>query len=179
MAISSTIYLLRHTTPAIAANTCYGITDVALTASFEEEARAVIASLPPVDRIVSSPLSRCHYLARHLANHLNRPIKYDERLREFNFGSWEAQCWDSIPRAELDAWAADFMHARPHGGDSVYHFRARVTAILDELRALDGCTLVVTHGGVIKTLLASGDGAEAYPARLPFGGLCALLADHS
>ena len=177
MAITSTIYLLRHTTPAIAANTCYGITDVALAASFEEEARAVVASLPAVDRIVSSPLFRCHHLARHLADHLECPLTCDERLREFNFGSWEAQCWDSIPRAELDAWAADFMDARPHGGDSVRDFRERVIAALGELRSLDGRTLVVTHGGVIKTLLASGDGADAYPPRLPFGGFCALLAD--
>ena len=65
---------------------------------------------------------------------------FDERLREFDFGTWEGVRWDAIPRAELDAWAADFFHARPHGGESVHMLRERVeTAIADDGLRVRGC----------------------------------------
>jgi len=180
MAPTSIVYVLRHTTPAIAPGTCYGTTDVALAPTFEDEARAVLAALPEVDRIVSSPLDRCLRLARYLAARRQLPLQIDARLREFDFGRWEGLRWEglrweAVPREELDAWAADFLHARPHGGDSMYAFRLRAQAAYADLQDRSGATLAVTHGGVIKTLLAAGEGAEDHAVTLPYGGLCALL----
>ena len=51
------IYLIRHTTPDVAKGICYGQTDLALTATFPEEAEHVLKQLPPdLDVVYSSPL---------------------------------------------------------------------------------------------------------------------------
>jgi alpha-ribazole phosphatase len=81
----------------------------------------------------------------------------DERLAEMDFGHWEGQRWDDIPRPALDAWTADFHHHRPGGGESVASFLARVRA------ALDDCAqqargpgvhrvLWITHAGVVRAI---------------------------
>ena len=169
------IYLLRHTTPAVESGICYGATDLALATSFADEARAVLAALPRVDAVVSSPLSRCRELACYLAERRSLPVHMDDRLREMDFGHWEGRPWSSLPRAELNAWAADFLHAAPHGGESVHGLRQRVGAAMDEWSQRGDSLLVVTHAGVIKAALACGDSAAHFASQTAFGGLCSLL----
>jgi alpha-ribazole phosphatase len=86
-----------------------------------------------------------------------------------DFGTWEGRAWDNIPRAGLDEWAADFLHARPHGGESVAQLRARIQAALADFRARPGHHLLVTHAGVIKAALANGPRAADWPPALAFG----------
>ena len=52
-----------------------------------------------------------------MANDFGCALSHDDRLKEMNFGDWETQRWDEIDRALLDEWAANFEHARAHGGD--------------------------------------------------------------
>tara|TARA_R110002051_G_scaffold13717_1_gene45387 strand:+ start:5720 stop:6238 length:519 start_codon:yes stop_codon:yes gene_type:complete len=163
------VILLRHTQPAVAPGICYGMTDLPLTASFADEYDALIKTLPEFKRIVTSPLTRCRHLAEQIAADLHRPLTEDHRFREMDFGRWESQAWDTIPRAEIDAWAADFLHARPHGGESVAMLRARVGIALSSLKQLDGDSLVVTHAGVIKVALAQDDTAESHETSIGFG----------
>lgn len=168
--------LLRHTTPALGAEVCYGATDAGLAAGFAAEADAVLARLPRVGRIVTSPLGRCTRLAELLGARLGVAVTVDPDWREMDFGTWEGRPWAEIPRAEVDAWAAEFMAARPHGGESVAMLLARVR------RAVARCDpaedwLAVTHGGPVRAaLFAAGGGAESWARRVPFGGLVALPA---
>ena len=67
---------------------------------------------------MSSPLGRCRALAELIGSAFHLQPAYDRRLQEMDFGAWEGRDWNDIPRTELDAWAADFLHARPHGGAS-------------------------------------------------------------
>ena len=46
-------------------------------------------------------------------------VRLDARLVELDFGSWEMHHWDTIPRAQIDAWAADVALYRPGDGESV------------------------------------------------------------
>lgn len=161
--------LLRHTRPDVAPGTCYGVTDLGLAPSFDTEARAILNVLPNVDRIVTSPLTRCRRLAEHIAEAVSCPLSVDDRLREIDFGRWEGLAWHQVPRSELDIWAADFLHARPHGGESVAMLRTRAHAALGELRRLDGHSLIVTHAGVIKVALATGDSAASHAETIDFG----------
>jgi len=167
--------LLRHTRPDVAPGTCYGASDVTLPASFAEDADAVAESLPPVDRIVTSPLLRCLRLAEHLAIRTGSALSVDRRLREMDFGHWEGRLWQDIPRAEIDAWAADFMQARPHGGESVAMLRARTREALAALRGLDGHSLIVTHAGVIKAALAVDLTAASHATTIGFGCFVTLI----
>jgi len=79
----------------------------------------------------------------------------DARLAEMDFGAWEMQRWDAIERAQIDAWAGDFEHAREHGGESVAQFDARVSGWVDTLDARENATVwAITHAGVIRTVTA-------------------------
>lgn len=167
--------LLRHTRPDVAAGTCYGASDIPLAASFAAEADALAGSLPHIDRIVTSPLSRCLHLAEHLAIRTGSAFSVDVRLREMDFGSWEGGLWQDIPRVEIDAWAADFMQAQPHGGESVAMLRDRTREALAALRGLDGHTLIVTHAGVIKAALAVDLTAASHAGTIGFGCFVTLI----
>jgi alpha-ribazole phosphatase len=162
--------LVRHTRPNAPPSVCYGRTDLPAATGFEPEAARLAALLAPADRVVSSPLRRCAALAEALAAHLRAPLTLDPRWRELDFGAWEGRPWDAIPRPELHAWAADLLHARPHGGESVAMLLARTRRALARCRAAPGRTLVVTHAGPIRAaLFATGAGAAAWQRAIGFG----------
>lgn len=139
-----------------------------VAATFEAEAEAALAALPSVRSIVTSPLIRCTKLASYIARELRLPVKEDHRLMEIDFGTWERQAWSAIPRVVIDAWAADFLHARPHGGESVAMLRARVLESLFAYQSAER-TLIVTHAGVIRAALATGEKAEDFNQQIGFG----------
>jgi len=164
------LILLRHTRPLGAEGLCYGRTDLALDDSFEGETLRLLRDLPPVARIVSSPLSRCRRLAQRLAGARGLPLQVIPELIEMDFGAWEGQRWDDVPRDQLDAWSADFHLARPHGGESVAQLLARATAALDTATAGPVPVLAVTHAGIIKAALAATGAGAGWKAEIPFGG---------
>ncbi|MBN2905097.1 MAG: histidine phosphatase family protein [Rhodobacteraceae bacterium] len=168
--------LLRHTTPQVAPGTCYGRRDLPLASSFAAEAEAVLTDLPDTARIVSSPALRCHRLAAWIGAARGLTPQVDPRLAEMDFGTWEGQPWDAVPRAGLDAWARDFMQARPHGGESVAMLVARVRPALADLRGA-ATVLAVTHAGVIRAALALAGRADPWQAKVGFGQTVTLEWD--
>lgn len=167
--------LLRHTTPDVAPGICYGRTNLNVVDTFAEEALRVVASLPRIDRIVSSPLTRCAKLADFVGERTGLSPIRDARLIEMDFGRWEMQPWGDLPRHELDAWANDFLDARPHGGESVAELTARTHAAISDLNTPDAHTLIVTHAGVIKAAFAALGGEHHYRSTVSYGGHVTLL----
>lgn len=161
--------LLRHTRPAIAEGVCYGRSDLDLAEDFEAALEDILAALPAVSEVATSPLARCRRLAERIAAARGLPLRVDARLIEFDFGGWEGRAWGAIPRAEIDAWAADFQHARPHGGESVAMLAERVGAALSEARAVSPPALWVSHAGVARAAAALTGQAEGWDKRLGFG----------
>ena len=171
------LILVRHTRPAVPENVCYGMTDLDVVSTFEEEAARVIEALPPAERLVTSPLRRCRLLAERFgAARALLPV-IDARLREMDFGAWEGVPWESVPRAELDAWAADFLHARPHGGESVHMLRERAWAALDDYRRSGLSHVVVTHAGIIKAARVRSGEPEGWRSSVGFGEVIRLPSD--
>jgi alpha-ribazole phosphatase len=66
-----------------------------------------------------------------------------------------------IPRHELDAWAADVVGYAPPGGESPLSLQQRALDFVAELNVPEA--IIVTHAGVIRTLLAHWQGLP--PAR--------------
>jgi alpha-ribazole phosphatase len=91
-----------------------------------------------------------------LAEQLSRQPSFDERLLEMDFGSWEGRRWDDIPRADLDAWAADVAGYAPPGGESPRQLQRRALDFVAGLAVPEA--VIVTHAGVIRTLLAHWQG---------------------
>lgn len=152
------LHLIRHPRPTIAPGTCYGRLDVEADDPAPLAAR-LRAELPPGLPVWSSPLQRCLSLAECL--HARPTV--DARLAEMDFGRWEGLAWEAIPRAELDAWAADVGGYAPPGGESPLALQRRVLDFVADLTVPEA--VIVTHAGPIRTLLAEARGLP--PSRWP------------
>jgi alpha-ribazole phosphatase len=147
------LWLIRHPRPAVPAGTCYGATDVPIEDAHLAQLLDELPSLLPAGApLYSSPASRCLRLARGLERLGWAPLTTDPRLREMDFGEWEGHPWSALPRAEVDAWRADIADYAPPGGESVRALAARGLDFCETL-APGRDTIVVTHAGVIQTLL--------------------------
>lgn len=150
-----TLYLIRHTTPAIAPGICYGQLDIDVADSFAAEANNVLHYLPPLQLIITSPLLRTRRLAEHLAQAQHCELRNDARLLEKNFGAWEGKAWDDIARSEIDAWADDFMGYAAQGGETAQQVMQRVKNLLGEVAQLPQKNIaLVAHAGSIRAILA-------------------------
>lgn len=146
------IYLIRHTTPAIESGTCYGASDVDVAAGFETEAARLKPLLPPATLdVYTSPLQRCEKLAAAL---FGNGYTKDDRLKEMNFGDWEMLPWDSISRSALRKWADNVVFEHIPGGESYEELYTRSIQLLEEIIEKGNNAALVTHGGVIRCILA-------------------------
>ncbi len=148
------ILAARHPRPRVGSRVCYGRLDVALAEPAATGAAALIAAArDPIERIVTSPLSRAQDVARAVAAQTGALLHTDDRLAEMDFGAWEGQPWATIPRAEIDAWAADPLRYRPGGGEAVADVLRRVRRAWTGIASSADTTLVVTHAGPVRCLL--------------------------
>lgn len=177
------LWLARHAQPLVASGICYGATDLAADAQATRQAALALASsLPGGVALLCSPLQRCEQLARGLCElRADLSCQTDARLAEMNFGCWEGQRWDAIPRAAYDSWTADFGPHRFGGRESVNELLQRVACVWDETRRAGTDVVWITHAGVIRaaTLIAQGvrqlEQAAQWPLEAPaFGGCCVL-----
>jgi alpha-ribazole phosphatase len=185
------LHLVRHPQPDVRPGLCYGASDLAVSEPELARVQAALheAGLPGALSVIASPLQRCAQLARRL-NPVS--LRFDARLAEMDFGSWELRAWDIIPRSEVDAWADDLLHYRPGGAESVLDVAGRVAGFIDDLRAdlrgdLRQCgqseALLICHAGTIRLLRAMRDGlpleeaallAARTPHRIDYGAIVML-----
>ena len=132
-----------------------GHADPALSELGRRQAAVAAGSIGAVDGIISSDLLRAAETAAIIAQQLGvGPVMIDERLRERDVGEWTG-----LTRIEIDkrwpGWIDDLR--RPEGFEEVDSVLLRVleafTAIREE--SPRGSLLVVTHGGVIRSLARS------------------------
>ena len=178
------IYLLRHTAVGVAEGICYGGTDVPLAPDFrvhfKEIQQKLLQNNPEGWQIVSSPLLRCARLADFLVSSFDASIHsllFDDRLAEFDFGNWEMQPWSAIPRGEIEAWRENIGTVAPPGGENFSGLSARATACLREIETQRRPTLVITHAGVIRALLADALSLplpNALRLQIDYGGISRL-----
>lgn len=146
------IYLIRHTTPAIESGVCYGASDVDVAGSFDTEVARIKPLLPAKTMdVYTSPLQRCEKLAAAL---FGSQYTTDDRLKEMNFGSWEMLPWDSISHNALRKWADNVVFEHIPGGESYEELYTRSITLLEEVMAKGNDAVLVTHGGVIRCILA-------------------------
>lgn len=155
--------LVRHTSLDIAPHICYGQSDVAVSANFDNERLALQQKLgnTQFDAIYTSPLRRCQQLAQALCQDPRLSfsaddIRHDHRLKELHFGDWEMQAWEDIPRDVFDVWANDYANLAPPNGETFSQLHTRAKSFVDEVAkdARNQHILVITHGGLIRALIA-------------------------
>jgi len=155
------LLLLRHGQSTWNAESRWqGWADAPLSDEGLAQARAMAAKLAAGGqrfvRAVSSDLSRSADTAGAMAEALGLgAVAVEPDLRERDVGDWSGRTTEEIdiiwPGA-IAAWRAGRLD-RPPGGEPEPAFRARVVRVVERLAAeADGPVLVVTHGGVIRSL---------------------------
>lgn len=162
-----------------------GRTDVSFVPG-EAERLKKLRTQPPLGgefrRVYCSDLRRCRETLAALVPHLLPQAVYDSRLREMDFGAWEGCTYDQLKDNPLyRRWIDNPEEATPPEGEAWTQFAARVdhfwTQLQREVQAPEASRiLLVTHGGVIRQLLAQIiEGLTFYTAAAPAPGKVTVL----
>ncbi|NSW76686.1 MAG: alpha-ribazole phosphatase [Candidatus Atribacteria bacterium] len=169
------IYLVRHgDTDATERGYYAGWMDIPLSAGGRARILRVREMLPRdgFRKVLVSPLKRTLETARIVVE--DAPLEICEELKERSFGSWEGRGWKEIEEnfpEEMAAWRRDPLRFTPPGGESFEVVLARVVSFWERLRLEpEGRYLLVTHGGVIRSLLV-------HLLRLDFASTFHILLD--
>lgn len=140
-----------------------GSLDDALTEQGWAQLRAAVHGAGPWDRLISSPLQRCARFAEEVAAAHGLPLHYEPGLQELHFGDWEGRSAAQLMETDAEAlgrfWADPYAFTPPNG-EPLLQFEARVLAAVEGLATayVGQRLLLVTHGGVMRLLLARARG---------------------
>lgn len=154
-----TLYLVRHgETDHNASGLAMGHLDSPLNERGRRQARQTSDFLRryPIERILSSDLSRALDTAAPLGAALGLTVECEPRLRELSFGIFEgrsvADCAQTHPGIVARWRSGDFDFAPP-GGENRRSLMRRTREVLDELlSAPQQHIALVTHGGTLNAL---------------------------
>lgn len=135
-----------------------GQQDAPLTANGRQQARTWGLALTKyeLDHMITSDLGRARLTGKLINLHLALPHSVEPRLREQDWGRWAGLILkDLVEVQELRSQERMGWHFRPLEGESRLEVFERCRqALVDAASRLSGRrVLVVTHGGVIKSLL--------------------------
>lgn len=179
------ITLLRHGEVEGRAQVLRGRSDPALSAHGQQQLLRAFASIEPtVTALACSPLQRCSWFAQQQAKHLQIPLHAIDELREIDFGDWEELTLQEAQANDPACYAQflhDTLHWRAPNGETYAAFRQRVRDGLQQLIAIPTShLLVITHGGVMRALLAEVlalTPASAARFGIPLASICQLWID--
>ena len=117
--------------------------------------------------LIASPLQRTRQTAEAISRTTGLEIIFDEAWFELSFGSWDGKSIEEVKAEDPDAYQAwlNSTSYAPGGGESYDQASVRIEEALEKLVAEypGKKIIIVTHNGVIKTVvkLAMGAPAEA------------------
>lgn len=150
-----TLLLIRHGETALNVARVLQPADTPLSARGIAQAEALAHRLATMNvrTIISSDLPRALRTAEAIAAATGATIETTPLLQERNFGDWRGRPYDGMAVDPLT------MTDAPPNGESAATFAQRVAAafahVVQRQAALGGTLAVVTHGLVIRALLAA------------------------
>lgn len=161
----TTIILVRHGTTSLnQADRYRGQIDVPLNETGEEQAQLagqrLRATAQNISAIYASTLLRASRTAEIIAQALGSNLKVEQEagLTDIDLGKWSGltpqEAQERFP-AEFAAYQHDKTIARG-GGESHQQVQDRAVSVLQKIATAqpDGTVVVVSHGAVIKTIVA-------------------------
>ena len=142
-----------------------GASDVELNETGLEQARLAgirLAEIVP-SRVCSSPLLRARRTAEIIMERSRGDVEIElcRDLREISFGKWEGLSMSEVEERYPDtlaAWRAEPFSVTPEDGESFAEVRSRARAAAGLIKSAGrsgDATFVVTHGGVLRFLIAA------------------------
>jgi probable phosphoglycerate mutase len=150
-----TIFLIRHGETALNVARVLQPADTPLSERGLAQAKALAVRLASMDvrAIISSDLPRTVQSAEAISAATGAPVETTPLLQERNFGDWRGLPYDGVTGSRLATEDA------PPNGESTAQFEQRVAAafahVVERQAAIGGNVAVVTHGLVLRALLAS------------------------
>ncbi|MES1196063.1 MAG: histidine phosphatase family protein [Steroidobacter sp.] len=179
--------LIRHGEVNGRAQVLRGRSDDMLTEYGYQQMREIAKTIQPdISAMATSPLKRCHDFASVLSEQCQLPLHVINELREIDFGKW-----DNLTLSEAEAHDPQCFHAFKHntgewqapGGEHYQTFRLRIRNALQHILLMKTShVLAITHGGVIRAVLAEClqlSPASAARIGVPLAGLCQLWIDEN
>jgi broad specificity phosphatase PhoE len=186
------VFLRHGQSQANAEGWLSGHVDTALTELGRAQAResGVLCRAWDFVRVYSSDLIRARKTAELALEGRGLKVELSPALRERRLGQWAKKPLAEI-RAEGQSHRLIDWHGKPPGGESMAELAARVMPFFAGLEEVDGTTLIVAHGGLIRVVLGLVDGldyseigplkianCEPHYREIPHGGFAELLAAH-
>lgn len=162
-----------------------GQADTPLTLEGESQARRVAEWLAseaerPWTRLVSSDLQRARRTAEAIGDALGLRVEDEPRFRERDVRDWSGLTHAEVEARDPDAYRA-FRSGDPSlrlgGGESTFDLRERALAAIRDLHAAeDAHVIVVTHLGLIRSLVPGAEVGNTGRLVLEAGALLASPA---
>ena len=159
-----TFYVVRHGETDWNAERRYqGQVDIPLNTKGRTQAKrngtALRALMPQLaeSNFVASPLARARETMEIVRTELGLPpadYQTDELLKELNYGHWEGKLQADLPQLDAEGMkerARDPYRWRPVEGESYADLMQRT---LKWLKSVEHDTVIVAHGGTMRTLSA-------------------------
>jgi broad specificity phosphatase PhoE len=160
--VTTTFLLVRHAAHDWLGRGLAGrLPGVELNEEGRQQARGLVQRLEgvPVDAIYCSPQPRTRQTAQPLAAARRLPFHVHAAFDEIDFGQWTGRSFDQLSAdgAAWSQWVERRGSAQPPGGEPFAEVPRRAMEGLHRLRAEhpDRQVLVVSHGDVIKAIVAS------------------------
>lgn len=154
------IYLLRHgETEQNLKGLYYGKLDIDITDKGIKQIEYINNKVKNItfDKIYVSNMKRAMSSADIILKDKHIPYIIDKRLSEMNLGVFEGKNYEDIQREypiEYKEWSNDWKAYAPPKGESYISFYERVKEFFQEILKLeDENVLLVTHSGVIRSIL--------------------------
>ena len=153
------LYLLRHG-ELVEQDVLAGHSNISLSEQGLVQLTNAVQALQNIEQVISSPLQRCSSFAKQYAQQINAPLVISDLVKEMNFGDWDGQPYQTLWQQQEPYGVGDFWQNPwqfpPINGENMTQFSARIDAWWQNFLKHEHAkhTLLLTHAGVIKHILA-------------------------
>jgi len=154
------VFFVRHGQVDFPSGVFYGQMDIPLSETGKRQSILCARRLDTLDldAVVTSDLSRCRYIARHITTVPKERIFEEERLREIDFGKWQGKSWEEIDESwpgEMERRMSNLSTYRPPGGESLSDLWNRSRQVFEG--CLEGNygkrVAIIAHGGINRVFM--------------------------
>lgn len=153
------LLLIRHAETDLAGTFC-GQANPSVNEAGQLQIAELVSRLQPhrLEAVYSSDLARALTTAEAIATAFSVPMHINTELREISFGDWEGLTWQECEQqdaAYAKRWADEFPKLPAKNGEKFVDFERRVLMAFDRIVASEQWVAVVTHAGVLRSILTA------------------------